>query len=134
MPHPQIVTLAGSGHDVFDSDYTGCVDRAIGPVLPRQAVGDPCRRRSVARGWHWCRRARWRASRRCRGCRVVRGRVLRAALSTVADAAASDNEAYYAGFDDTSGGGLRGGMYDSVSSAAGRCSSCAASSTSPAST
>jgi hypothetical protein len=54
------------------------------------------------------------------GLPVNRGRVLRAVLSTVADANTSDNEAYYAGFGDTSGGGLRAGRYESIATAGGQ--------------
>ena len=34
VPHPQVVTLRGSGHDVFDSDLTGCVDTAVDRLRP----------------------------------------------------------------------------------------------------
>jgi hypothetical protein len=54
------------------------------------------------------------------GLPVARGRLLRAVVATVADASTSDNQAYYAGFEDTSGGGLRGGLYESIATGAGQ--------------
>lgn len=120
VPHPQTVTLAGAGHDVLDSDSTGCVDKAIDRFFADRPVGAPCRGRSIAP------RMALVAPRSLGGVAPVpglpgrRGRVLRAALSTIADASTSENEAYYAGFDDTSGGGLRGGMYDAIASSRGQ--------------
>jgi pimeloyl-ACP methyl ester carboxylesterase len=120
VPHPQLVTLAGSGHDVLDSDYTGCVDATIDRFFAGRPVGSPCRGRSVAPPMILVPPRSLRAVAPVPGLPERRGRVLRAALSAVADAGTSDNEAYYAGFDDTGAGGLRGGYYDSASTTRGQ--------------
>lgn len=120
LPRATILKLRGSGHDVFDTDYTGCVDTAIRRFLGGRAVGTPCAKKSVAPRMALVPPLSLNAVARVPGLPTRRGRVLRAVFSTVADVSATDSEAYYAGFDDTSGGGLRGGAYDSIASGAGQ--------------
>lgn len=114
IPRAQLVTLKGSGHDVLDTDVTGCVAAAVGRFLRGRPVGQPCRRRSASRRMALVPPRSLAAVAPVPGLGVRRGRVLRATLASIADASASDNEAYYAGFADTSGGGLRGGRYESL--------------------
>jgi pimeloyl-ACP methyl ester carboxylesterase len=120
VPHPQLVTLIGAGHDVFDGDYTGCVDTAIDRFFRDRPVGTPCKHRSVRPRMTLTPPRSVSELAPVPGLPLRRGRVLRAVLSTIADASTSDNEAYYAGFQDTSRGGLRGGLYHSLSTTSGQ--------------
>ena len=120
VPEADLLTLAGAGHDLFDTDTTGCVNTAIRRFFGDREVGTPCARRSL--------RSRLAAvpPRTLAGVAPVpglpdlTGRVLRAAVDTVADAVTSDNQAWYAGFDRTGRGGLRGGLYRSYPTAGGQ--------------
>ena len=112
VPHPQIVTLAGSGHDVGDTDFTGCVLVAEERFFADRPVGQPCRGRSVAPTLALVPPLTLAAVRGVPGVPGTRGRLVRAVTQTIGDASTSDNEAYYAGFNDSSGGGLRAGSYD----------------------
>lgn len=120
IPHAQLVTLAGSGHDVFDADTTGCVDVAIDRFLRDRPVGRPCRGKSVEPRLTLVPPRSLADVRVVPGLPTRPGRIVRAAVSTVADASTSDNEAYYAGFQDTSGGGLRGGFFESITTGRGQ--------------
>lgn len=120
IPRPQVVTLRGAGHDVFDADYTGCVDTAVRRFLADRPVGRPCRGRSVRPRPALVPPRSLRAVGAVPGVPGRRGRILRAVVATIADASTSENEAYYAGFADTSGGGLRGGLYDALGTGAGQ--------------
>lgn len=120
VPHPQVVTLAGAGHDIFDTDYTGCVDTAIRRFFAGRELGTPCKGKTVAPRLTLVPPRSLDAVAPVPGMPGRRGRALRAALATVADAATSDNQAYYAGFDDTAGGGLRGGAYESIATGRGQ--------------
>ena len=120
LPQATVLKLKGSGHDVFDTDYTGCVDTAVHRFLGGRAVGTPCAKKSVAPRMALVPPLSLSGVASVPGVPTAPGRLLRAAFTTVADVSASDNEAYYAGFDDTSGGGLRGGAYDSVATGAGQ--------------
>lgn len=120
IPGAQVVTLKGSGHDVFDSDYTGCVDVAIDRFFAGRKVGEPCAKKSILPAMALVPPRSLAAVAPVPGLSGARGRVLRATLSTIADASTSDNEAYYAGFDDTGAGGLRGGMFESITTGKGQ--------------
>ena len=84
-PHGRLLTVAGTGHDVLDSDITGCAARALKRFADGLAIGDPCRAQQrggragppgpVAVGLP-----------RAPGVAGERGRVLFAALDTIVDA------------------------------------------------
>lgn len=116
----QVVTLRGAGHDVFDSDSTGCVDVAIRRFFAGRPVGSPCRGRSMRPRILLTPPRSLAQVEPVPGLPAQRGRVLRAAVATVGDAWTSDNEAYYAGFRNTGGGGLRGGGFDSIPTGRGQ--------------
>jgi pimeloyl-ACP methyl ester carboxylesterase len=120
IPGAEVVTLAGGGHDLFDTDYTGCVDTAIRRFFADRAVGTPCKGRNVAPRLTLVPPLSLGAVTPVPGLPGRRGKVLRAAMNTVGDASTSDNQAYYAGFDDTSGGGLRGGAFDVIATGRGQ--------------
>jgi pimeloyl-ACP methyl ester carboxylesterase len=46
LPHGSLVTVAGTGHDVLDSDLTGCSAIALRRFIDGQAVGSPCKGQS----------------------------------------------------------------------------------------
>lgn len=119
VPHPQLVRLAGAGHDVGDADTTGCVRRAVRRFFADRPVGRPCRGRSVAQPLALVPPRRLRDVRPAPGVHGAAGRVVRAALQTVADAYRTDYESFYAGYDDETGGGLRDGKFDIVPSGTG---------------
>jgi pimeloyl-ACP methyl ester carboxylesterase len=119
VPHAQFIGLAGSGHDVGDTDFTGCVDKGLQRFFADKPVGRPCNGRSVAASLAIVPPRTIAAVRPVPGIAGLRGRVLRAATTTVGDAGFSDDEAYYAGFDDYSAGGLRGGHYTAIPTGAG---------------
>lgn len=119
IPHAQIVTLAGSGHDVGDTDYTGCVDRAVARLFAGRRVGTPCKGKTVEPGLTLVPPLSLGAVAPLPGIPGARGKLLRAAVNTIADASTSDNQAYYAGFDDSSAGGLRGGSFEAISTGVG---------------
>lgn len=120
VPGAEVVTLKGGGHDVFDTDYTGCVDTAITRFFADRPVGQPCRGRSIRPRMALTPPLSLREVAPVPGLPARRGRVLRAALSTIADASTSDNQAYYAGFEDTGRGGLRGGLFESITTDEGQ--------------
>lgn len=119
IPHAQLIGLSGSGHDVGDSDYTGCVDKGLQRFFADKAVGSPCEGKHVGASLAIVPPRTLDSVRTVPGVAGLRGKVLRAATTTVGDAAFSDDEAYYAGFSDYSGGGLRGGHYTAISTGAG---------------
>ena len=114
LPHSTLVTLRGSGHDVFDSDFTGCADEAVARFLAGRTVGQPCRKADVSRPRTRIPPRSLAATPIIPGLPTMESRLVRAAYWTVADTSDSDFEAYYAGFNDSSGGGLRGGRFDSI--------------------
>jgi len=119
IPHAQFLALSGSGHDVGDSDYTGCVDKGLQRFFADKTVGNPCRNKHVGATNAIVPPLSLSAVRPVPHLPLALGKVLRATATTVADAAFSDDEAYYAGFDDYSGGGLRGGHYTAITTGAG---------------
>lgn len=113
LPHSQLVTVPGNGHDQVDSDGTGCVAKALARFTARKPVGRPCKGTSnllapIARAP--ASLSQYRPPARIAG---DRGRVLLAALDTVEDARFSGLEAVYSGFTPR-GGGLRGGSFSST--------------------
>ena len=81
LPHGQLLTVAGTGHDVLDSDITGCAARALKRFAGGQQIGTPCAGRDNAVGVL----ARPPSDRRLpsrTGVAGDRGRVLFAALDT----------------------------------------------------
>ncbi|MDX6665395.1 MAG: hypothetical protein QOG68_1601 [Solirubrobacteraceae bacterium] len=120
IPHAQIVTLHGSGHDVGGVDTTGCFEAALRRFFADRPVGTPCKGHSVAPRLALTPPQSLGAVAALPGVPGLRGKVLRAAVDTLLDTADSDNESYYAGFTDTSGGGLRGGFFESHATGAGQ--------------
>ena len=58
LPHSTIVALKGSGHDVLDSDITGCTAQALARFIDDVAVGHPCLDRDNGVRRCRCRRTR----------------------------------------------------------------------------
>jgi pimeloyl-ACP methyl ester carboxylesterase len=119
LPHAQLVTVAGSGHSVLTADVTGCVDRAIARFFASRPVGTPCRGRNDALPIAGVPPRRLADVAPTSGVAGPRGRVLRAAVSTVGDAWTTDNESLYAGYQDATGGGLRRGHFSIVPTGSG---------------
>jgi pimeloyl-ACP methyl ester carboxylesterase len=115
LPHGQLLTVAGTGHDVLDSDITGCAARALKRFAEGLQIGRPCAGRDNAVGV-LARPAKSIATyRRAPGIAGDRGRVLFAALDTIVDAQVSALQALYAGYSHLQGGGLRGGRFSASS-------------------
>lgn len=110
VPGAQLVAVPGNGHDVVDTDATGCASVALRRFAAGRAVGDPCRDRSDQVGVPPRPPVSLAAVRPAPGVSGERGRVLRAALASVEEARFSVLEALWAGVA-TRGGGLRGGSY-----------------------
>jgi pimeloyl-ACP methyl ester carboxylesterase len=118
LPHGQLLTVAGTGHDVLDSDITGCAARALQRFADGRQIGTPCAGRDNAVGV-LARPARSIAAyRRAPGVAGDRGRVLFAALDTIVDAQVSTLQTLYAGYSHLQGGGLRGGRFSASSDGA----------------
>ena len=111
LPHGQLLTVAGTGHDVLDSDITGCAARALKRFAGGQQIGTPCAGRDNAVGVLARPPKSIAAYRRAPGVAGDRGRVLFAALDTVVDAQVSALQTLYAGYSHVQGGGLRGGRF-----------------------
>ncbi|MES1171198.1 MAG: alpha/beta fold hydrolase [Actinomycetota bacterium] len=111
LPHGQLLTVAGTGHDVLDSDITGCAARALKRFASGQQIGTPCAGRDNAVGVLARPPMSIAAYRRAPGVAGDRGRVLFAALDTVVDAQVSALQTLYAGYSHLQGGGLRGGRF-----------------------
>jgi pimeloyl-ACP methyl ester carboxylesterase len=111
LPHGQLLTVAGTGHDVLDSDITGCAARALKRFADGRSIGRPCAGRSNAVSV-LARPARSLSDyRRAPGVAGDRGRVLFGALDVIVDAQISALQTLYAGFTRIQGGGLRGGHF-----------------------
>jgi pimeloyl-ACP methyl ester carboxylesterase len=111
LPHSQLLTVTGTGHDVLDSDITGCAARALKRFADGRQIGTACKGKDNA-VTVLARPARSIAAyRRAPGVAGDRGRLLFAALDTIADAQVSGLQTIYAGFATIDGGGLRGGYY-----------------------
>jgi pimeloyl-ACP methyl ester carboxylesterase len=118
LPHGQLLTVAGTGHDVLDSDITGCAARALERFADGQQIGTPCAGRDNAVGVLARPATSIAAYRRAPGVAGDRGRVLFAALDTIVDAQVSALQALYAGYTRLQGGGLRGGRFSASSDGA----------------
>jgi pimeloyl-ACP methyl ester carboxylesterase len=115
LPHGQLLTVAGTGHDVLDSDITGCAALALKRFADGLSIGKPCAGRSNA-VTVFARPARALSDyRRAPGVAGDRGRVLFGALDVIVDAQISALQTLYAGFERIQGGGLRGGSFTASS-------------------
>jgi pimeloyl-ACP methyl ester carboxylesterase len=111
LPHGQLLTVAGTGHDVLDSDITGCAARALRRFAAGLKIGTPCQGRSNA-VTVLARPPRSVSDyRSAPGVGGARGRVLSAALDTLVDAQITALQTLYAGFSRVQGGGLRRGTF-----------------------
>jgi pimeloyl-ACP methyl ester carboxylesterase len=117
LPHGQLLTVAGTGHDVLDSDITGCAARALRRFADGQAIGAPCKGKSNAVSVLARAPTSVSAYRSAPGVGGRRGRVLFATLDTLTDVQISALQTLYAGYKSLQGGGLRGGWYSASSSA-----------------
>src|SRR4051812_13177424 len=89
LPHGQLLTVTGTGHDVLDSDITGCAARALKRFADGQQVGTPCQGKDNA-VTVLARPARSIAAyRRPASVKGDRGRLLYASLDTIIDAQVS---------------------------------------------
>jgi pimeloyl-ACP methyl ester carboxylesterase len=118
LPHGQLLTVAGTGHDVLDSDITGCAARALKRFADGLQLGTPCAGRDNAVGVLARPATSIAAYRRAPGVAGDRGRVLFAALDTIVDAQVSALQTLYAGYSHLQGGGLRGGRFAASSDGA----------------
>ena len=103
--------MTGTGHDVLDSDITGCAARALKRFAAGGRIGEPCKGADNAvtvlpRPAHSLADYRRPAS-----VKGDRGRLLYATLDTIIDAQISALQTLYAGYERIQGGGLRGGSF-----------------------
>ncbi|WP_320670555.1 alpha/beta hydrolase [Patulibacter defluvii] len=110
LPHSSLVAVAGTGHDVLDSDASGCAERALKRFAAGRAVGQPCRGHDNHERIVALAPRRLSAVRPIRGTSGDRSRVANAALLTVGDAIDADNQRLFSGLPER-GGGLRGGRF-----------------------
>jgi pimeloyl-ACP methyl ester carboxylesterase len=111
LPHAQLLTVTGTGHDVLDSDITGCAATALRRFAAGAAIGTPCRGKDNA-VTVLSRPARSIAAyRRPASVKGDRGRLLFAVLDTVVDAQVSALQTLFAGYTRIQGGGLREGHF-----------------------
>jgi pimeloyl-ACP methyl ester carboxylesterase len=111
LPHGQLLTVTGTGHDVLDSDITGCAARALKRFADGGQIADPCKGKDNA-VTVLARPARSIADyRRPASVKGDRGRLLFATLDTIIDAQISGLQTLYAGYQRVEGGGLRGGRF-----------------------
>jgi pimeloyl-ACP methyl ester carboxylesterase len=110
LPRASVVTVGGTGHDVVDSDLTGCAARALDRFTRAREVGRPCADRTNAVRPFPRPPTSLRDFRSAPGVGGTRGRALFAVLDTALDARVSSLQALLAGLP-TRGGGLRGGAY-----------------------
>ncbi|HEV7492514.1 alpha/beta fold hydrolase [Baekduia sp.] len=118
LPHGQLLTVAGTGHDVLDSDITGCAARALKRFADGREIGTPCAGKDNAVGVLARPAKSIAAYRRAPGVAGDRGRLLFAALDTIVDAQISALQTLYAGYTRLQGGGLRGGRFSASSDGA----------------
>jgi pimeloyl-ACP methyl ester carboxylesterase len=119
LPHGQLLTVTGTGHDVLDSDITGCAARALSRFAAGQAIGTPCKGKDNA-VTVLARPARSIAAyRRPASVKGDRGRLLYATLDTILDGQVSALQTLYAGYTTIQGGGLRGGWFSASSDGSG---------------
>jgi hypothetical protein len=113
LPHGQLLTVTGTGHDVLDSDITGCAARALKRFADGQLIGTPCLNKDNAVAVQARPASSIAAYRRAPGVAGDRGRLLFAALDTVVDAELSALQTLFAGYTRVEGGGLRAGRFSS---------------------
>ena len=118
LPQASLVALKGSGHDVLDSDITGCSARALGRFAAGQAVGTPCAAKDNGVSPLPIPPRALTDFRSAPGVGGDRGRVLFATLDTASDARASALETLFSGLD-VRGGGLYGGRFSGEASLEG---------------
>jgi pimeloyl-ACP methyl ester carboxylesterase len=111
LPHGQLLTVGGTGHDILDSDITGCAAKALRRWAAGQSIGTPCRGKSNAVSILARPPRSLSVYRHPPGVPGVRGRIVYAVLDTLVDAKLSALQTLYAGFDPVRGGGLRGGRF-----------------------
>jgi pimeloyl-ACP methyl ester carboxylesterase len=111
LPHAQIVTVPGTGHDELDNDLTGCTATALRRFVDDARVGEPCRGKTNAVYPYPIAPHRLRSFRVAPGTKGARGRVVSAAIVSAIDARVAVLQDLYAGFGKLRGGGLRGGSY-----------------------
>jgi pimeloyl-ACP methyl ester carboxylesterase len=111
LPHGQLLTVTGTGHDVLDSDITGCSARALKRFADGQKIGSPCQGKDNAVGVLARPAKTIDAYRRAPGVAGDRGRLLFATLDTIVDAQVSALQTLFAGYTRIQGGGLRGGRF-----------------------
>jgi pimeloyl-ACP methyl ester carboxylesterase len=111
LPHAQLLTVAGTGHDVLDSDITGCAARALRRFADGLRIGTPCAGRTNAVTVQSRPATSLNDYRSAPGVGGRRGRVLFAALDTVGDAQLTALQTLYAGYRRLQGGGLRSGSF-----------------------
>jgi pimeloyl-ACP methyl ester carboxylesterase len=118
LPHGQLLTVAGTGHDVLDSDITGCAAVALKRFADSGQIGTPCDGKDNAVSVLARPAKSIAAYRRAPGVAGDRGRLLFASLDTIVDAQISALQTLYAGFTRIQGGGLRGGRFSASSDGA----------------
>jgi pimeloyl-ACP methyl ester carboxylesterase len=114
LPHAALVTLKGSGHDMLDSDVTGCTARALALFTANLPVGHPCAARDNGVFPTPLPPRSLKDFRSAPSVGGTRGRALFAVLDTAADARLSALQLLFAGLD-ARGGGLHGGSFSGQS-------------------
>lgn len=109
LPHGQLLTVGGTGHDVLDADITGCASTALRRFADGRRIGTPCRGRSNAVPMLARPVASVRAYGPAHGVPGLAGRVVSATVDTIADAQNTALQTLFAGFTPVRAGGLRGG-------------------------
>ncbi len=112
LPRASLVGLRGSGHDVLDSDVTGCAAKALERFSAGRPVRRPCAGRNNGIQPTPLPPRSLRDFRAAPGVGGRRGRALFAVLDTVADARLAAVQLVWAGLGPR-GGGLRGGSFGS---------------------
>jgi pimeloyl-ACP methyl ester carboxylesterase len=110
LPHGEVVTLHGSGHDTLDSDITGCINRALTLFIADLPVGHPCAGKNNGVPPTPLPPHSLDDFRSAPGVGGGRGRALFAVLDTATDARLSALQDLFAGVQ-VGGGGLRGGSF-----------------------
>ncbi|HEU4656486.1 MAG TPA: alpha/beta fold hydrolase [Capillimicrobium sp.] len=111
IPGAQLVTVPGNGHDVIDTDVSGCVQRALKRFFGDRRVGDPCAGVDNAVPPQPVAPTSLEAVTPAPGTPGDRGRVLAAAVGTVDDTREALLQIASSGLHDRGGGGLRGGTW-----------------------
>jgi pimeloyl-ACP methyl ester carboxylesterase len=111
MPRAQVATVAGTGHDVLDSDLSGCATLALTRFMADEPVGDACAGGTSALPLAPIAPLTLDAVSALPGVHGVAGRAVHAALDTITDVRMSIVETLLAGIRNPGGGGLRGGRY-----------------------